>query len=406
MMNQPQRTILYDRHLALQAQIVEFGGWSMPIQYPAGIVQEHLATRKRAGLFDVSHMGRFIVRGRNAVPFLQAVLSNDAARLHVGQSHYTIIPNAEGGAIDDAYLYRFVADEFVLVVNAANRQKDWEHFQMQLRRFDQVELVDQTDALAMISLQGPASLDMLSVLKTSGEWPAAARNALGTIKIRNIDVWLARTGYTGEPVCFELFLAGEHAGVIWDLLVAQGAQPVGLGARDTLRLEAGLPLYGHELGVDADGRDIPILAAPASRIAVRLAPVRGDFIGRSALEAQMQALQAILAEDHSQIDALPRRVRAVALLDKGIARAGCPVWSGARQAGYITSGTMIPYWKFQGTELSEETGKRAIGLALIDSTLCDGADVLVDIRGKLSRAKIVSAHLSAKMPPYARPVLV
>ena len=154
-MEQNLRTIFYDRHVDLGAQMVEFGGWDMPVQYSQGIIQEHLNTRKHAGVFDVSHMGRFIVGGKDALPFLQHVLSNNAAALELEEGQYTMIPNERGGAIDDAYLYRFKEDEYLLVVNAANREKNWQYFQEVLPKFGQVELVDRTQELVMLSLQGP-----------------------------------------------------------------------------------------------------------------------------------------------------------------------------------------------------------------------------------------------------------
>ena len=408
-MQPSQRTVLYDRHVALGAQIVEFGGWDMPLQYGPGIVQEHLATRKRAGLFDVSHMGRFAVRGQGALAFLQHVLSNNAASLAVGQSHYTIIPNERGGAIDDAYLYRFVADEYLLVVNAANRAKDWAHLQAHREKFGQVELVDQTAVVAMLSLQGPLAAEILTGLLTAGALPAPARNAASLAQFNGVGVPVARTGYTGEPLCFELFTPQAETVKIWDLLLERGAQPIGLGARDTLRLEAGLPLYGHELGLDPDGRDIPILALRSSRIAVGFAPEKGDFIGKQALQEQHAALQRIMAGDNARSDALPRLVRPVALLDKGVMRAGNPVLRGAAAVGYVTSGTMVPYWKSQATEtalpLTEETGKRAIGLALLNNDLRQGAEITIDIRGKPAKAVIVPAHLRSNLPPQARALI-
>ncbi|KKL74901.1 hypothetical protein LCGC14_2060240, partial [marine sediment metagenome] len=160
-MSKLQRTFLYDRHVGLGAKMVEFGGWEMPVQYPTGIVAEHLATRRTAGVFDVSHMGRFVIRGAGAVGFLQHVLTNNAEALDVGMSQYTMVPNEAGGAVDDAYLYRFVEDEYLLVVNASNRQGDWEHFQAHRARFGDVELLDRTGEIVMLSLQGPASRDIL-----------------------------------------------------------------------------------------------------------------------------------------------------------------------------------------------------------------------------------------------------
>ncbi len=347
--------------------MVEFGGWEMPLQYGPGIMQEHLVTRKQAGIFDVSHMGRFIIRGNEALAFLQYTLTNNAAGLKVGQSQYTLIPNAQGGAIDDAYLYHFVEDEYVLVVNAANREKDWLHFQAILKTFPQVEILDQTYSLSMLSLQGPLSKEILSGLLTSGHLPEPVRNALSIASINGIRTLIARTGYTGEPLCFELFIESEATEQIWDMMIARGAQPVGLGARDTLRLEAGLPLYGHELGYDPEGREIPSFASGLSRFAVSFSPLKGEFIGKQALFRQFEALKKIMQRDYTQVEGLPRRIRPVALVEKGIARSGNKVFRGEQHVGYITSGTMVPYWKVHGegiaSGLMDNTGKRAIGLA-------------------------------------------
>lgn len=403
-----EKTILHDRHLALKAQMVDFGGWDMPIQYPAGILQEHLATRKRAGLFDVSHMGRFRVAGRGALPFLQRVLTNNAAALAVGKSHYSILANANGGAIDDAYLYRFTDGEFLLVVNAANRQKDWNHLQTALAEFADVALEDQSEALAMISLQGPESLRILTPLIESGSLPEAKRNALSSGAMFGQPILIARTGYTGEPLGFELFVPAALAGRIWDALCEGGAAPVGLGARDTLRLEAGLPLYGHEFGIDRDGREIPILAVGAAKIAVSFAPEKGAFLGNAALQKQFDALQAFKQADFSRIAALPRRVRLLSLTGKGIARAGDRVFQQDTPVGYVTSGTMVPYWKTQGDgdafRLLDETGKRALALALLESSLPEGAALDVEIRGKRTEAVIVRAFMRAATPNCAAPV--
>ncbi|MBW2514290.1 MAG: glycine cleavage system aminomethyltransferase GcvT, partial [Deltaproteobacteria bacterium] len=300
------KTILHDHHVDLGAQMVEFGGWVMPIQYPQGIVQEHLATRRHAGLFDVSHMGRFTLRGKDALPFLQHVLSNNAAGLEEGQSQYTLIPNESGGAIDDAYLYRFHAHEYLLVVNAGNRLKDWEHFQTCLSGFKDVTLQDKTQDISMLSLQGPKSKDILQKVIDNGALPEPMRNHLSIATIQGEKVLIARTGYTGEPLCFELFIQSTGTPAVWDLLMDQGAHPVGLGARDTLRLEAGLPLYGHELGMDPDGQEIPIYASPLSRFAVSLSTLKKDFIGRKALEKQFQAFKKIADQDYTRIHDLPR----------------------------------------------------------------------------------------------------
>ena len=386
--------------------MVEFGGWNMPMHYPVGILQEHLATRKSAGLFDVSHMGRFVFRGERALAFLQHVLSNNAAALEPGKSQYTIIPNEQGGAIDDAYLYRFTDDEYLLVVNAANRAKDWEHFQRHLNAFEQVEMLDQTHALAMISLQGPLSKEIVSNALTAGALPEPLRNSLGIVEINGARVRVARTGYTGEPICFEFFVESDDAVMLWDLLVDRGAQPVGLGARDTLRLEAGLPLYGHELGLDPEDREIPIFAIPLGRLAVSFTPLKGDFVGKQALRKQFEALKRIMAEDYALMRDLPRRVKAVAVMGKGIAREGSRVFAGERHVGYVTSGTMLPNWTTEGagllSQLGDDTAKRAICLALVDSDLRNGDLLDIDVRGRRIQAVIVPYHVRSEAPPYVR----
>lgn len=406
-MNQNLRTVLFERHQAAGAKIVEFGGWDMPVQYPGGIVQEHLATRRSAGLFDVSHMGRLDFRGPGAEAFLQRVLTNNAAALEVGQAQYTIIPDPAGGAVDDAYLYRFTADSYLLVVNAANREKDLAHFRAHLT--GDVVMNDLTDSLAMISLQGPGTKAILSGLLDEPALPDPMRNALSISKIRGRQVMIGRTGYTGEPLCFELFVASEDAGMIWDLAVAGGATPVGLGARDTLRLEAGLPLYGHELGLDADGREIPICAISLARFAVSFSPLKGDFIGREALQAQHQTHGRIMRRDFADLAALPRVVLPLAILDKALARAGSKVFDPAgREVGYVTSGTMVPYWKFEGSGLAshitDQQALRPICLALVDSTFRVGDRLQVEVRGKKSPC-VVGPNLRSEAAPYARPII-
>ncbi len=415
-MMEPRKTVLHDRHVALGARMVEFGGWRMPLQYPSGIVQEHLATRRSAGLFDVSHMGRFAFRGPGALGFLQHVLTNDAARLAVGEAQYTIAAHAEGGAVDDAYLYRFDAEEYLLVVNAANRRKDLDHFQAVLPDFAGVEPVqygsvwtDRSDEQAMLSLQGPLSGQILAGLIDSGRLPEPPqRNRLSTATIRGRRVRVARTGYTGEPLCFELFAPAEEAAALWDLLVEAGVSPVGLGARDTLRLEANLPLYGHELGADPDGRDIPVLASPSAAGAVSLSPRKGDFIGRGALGRQHEAFKKIACGDFSSLDDLPRIVRPVAVTGKAIARAGDRVFGAdGRHVGYVTSGTMVPYWKIEGESTDagrNETGMRPIGLALLDGRLGEGDDLSIEVRGRRAGAVVVSRHLRSEGTRGTRPV--
>jgi len=391
-MEQVRKTVFYDRHLECGAKMVEFAGWEMPIQYGKGILNEHLATRKNAGLFDVSHMGRFLFGGEEALPFLQYVLSNNAAALEVGQSQYTFIANDDGGAIDDAYLYRFAEDEYMLVVNAANREKDWEHFEGMVRDFGEVEMLDRTEEIVMLSLQGPETEEILSELADSGSLPEPLRNRLGGIAINSKKVLISRTGYTGEPLCFELFINAADGPYVWDLLVEGGAEPVGLGARDTLRLEAGLPLYGHELGKDSSGREIPIFACKLAKFAVSFSPLKKDFIGKDALSRQFEAFKRIEKGDLSLIDDLPKMIKAAALKGKGVARAGSSVFKEDKNAGYVTSGTMVPY----RTSGDEGTLVRAICLVLIDSNLFEQDGIEIEIRGKKIPAVIVAGHLEAQ----------
>ena len=406
-MEQLRRTVLWDRHVNLGALHVDFGGWYMPLNYPTGIVQEHLETRRGAGLFDVSHMGRFAVRGERAVEFLQHVLTNNAAALDMEESHYTIIPTPGGAAVDDAYLFRFVEDEYLLVVNAANRDKDREHLASFLGGFPGVELADVGGELVMLSLQGPRSRKILSDALTGGHLPEPRKNSLGRATLHGAEVLLSRTGYTGEPLGFELFVKRDDAEMLWDLLVHEGgARPAGLGARDTLRLEAGLPLYGHEMGTDPEGRDIPVFASPRARCAVSFSPAKGDFVGKRALLGQYRAFGRILDGDYSRPEDLPRLVMPVAVTGRGIARHGDRVWSGGRHAGFVTSGTMVPYWKNEGVGIASRPGEqkamRAVCLALIDSDRREGDRLEIEIRGRHAAAVVVAYHLRSEAPPWAR----
>jgi aminomethyltransferase len=411
MVSKLKRTIFYDRHVALGAKMVEFAGWEMPVMYPTGIVEEHLAARKGSGLFDISHMGRFIIRGTGAVKFLQHVLSNNAEALDVRErgAQYTLIPNETGGAVDDAYLYHFVEDEYLLVVNAANREKDWKHFQLFLKDFDDVDLIDRTEEVVMLALQGRMSRDLLGEIIQSGMLPEPMRNAVSIVTISDARVMVARTGYTGEPLCFELFAKREDGPMLWDQIVAKGATPVGLGARDTLRMEAALPLYGHELGEDPEGNEIPMMACPLVKSAVSFSPLKGEFVGRAALARQFEALGKIIAHDYSMIDDLPHMILSIAVAGRGIARSGAKVFKGKKHLGYVTSGTMIPMWAVDGEGLAsaqtDQQQLRSICLAYIDSDTIEADRVTIDIRGKAVDAVVVPFHLRSDAPPYARPIV-
>ena len=407
-MEQLLKTVFYEKHVDLGAKMVGFGGWDMPIQYESGIVQEHLSTRKQAGLFDVSHMGRFIVGGPDALDFLQHTLSNNAAALEIEESQYTMIPDESGRAVDDAYLYRFEKSEYLLVVNAANREKDWRHLLGFKKKFGRVQIEDRTRELCMLSLQGPKSKEILSGIIDAGRLPEPLRNSLSTVQICDSRVLVGRTGYTGEPICFELFMERKDALMIWDMLLQKGAVPVGLGARDTLRLEAALPLYGHELGLDPEGKPIPIFACNLARFAVSLSPLKRQFVGKQALERQFKAFKKIVDRDYELMADLPRLIQPIELQGKGIARAGAPVLRAGKPVGFVTSGTMVPYWQSQGRGLAtvQSAGRqmRAIGLALVDSNLVEGDEIEIDIRGKRTSAVIVPYLLRNEAPPYCWPI--
>ncbi len=411
-MSENRRTVFYDRHVELGAKIVDFNGWDMPVSYPSGIIAEHLATRKEAGVFDVSHMGRFIIRRAGAVKFLQHVLSNNVEALNVNKltAQYTIIPNKTGGAIDDAYLYHFIEGEYLLVVNAANRLKDWEHFQSVLKDFGDVELTDATEDIAMIALQGPKSREIVYGIIQAGQLPEPMRNALSIVTINGATVKVGRTGYTGEPLCFEFFVDKKDAFMLWDLLIAKGATPNGLGARDTLRLEAGLPLYGHELGLDAEGKEIPIImACPPARFAVSFSPLKGNYIGRTELTMQHEVLKKIIARDYTSISVLPRMIQQVAVAGRGVARDGAKVFKDGKHVGFVTSGTRVPLWTVEGEGLaSAQTDNkelRSICMGYLDSDIIEDDRLTIEIRGKHVDAVVVPYHLRSNAPPYARPIV-
>ena len=408
-MSELKRTQLYDVHVSAGATMVDFGGWEMPIQYPSGIIAEHLYTRQVCSLFDVSHMGRLLIEGPQRKEFLQHVLTSNVSALDLNMAQYCIIPNENGGAVDDAYLYLFQEDNYLLVVNAANIDKDLEHLNRALSGFD-CTITNISDRWASIAVQGPKSKEMLMTL-TGGVSPTKepTKNSLGTVSLEGRQARIAKTGYTGEPLGYEVYVRSEDAVWLWNRLVELGARPAGLGARDTLRMEASFPLYGHEMGIAPDGTEIPIFAVPLAKFAVSFSAQKGDFIGRAALERQHQAFIRHMDRDFSDMSALPRRIAPIALLDRGVMRAGMEIYKGDKLVGWVTSGTMVPYFKTQGEGLStvilEASGKRAIGLCYIDSDVLVDDTVEVDIRGKRLKAVIPARHMSVGAPPFARPLL-
>jgi aminomethyltransferase len=422
-----KKTPLNTWHREHGGQMVEFAGWEMPIAYQRGILEEHLVTRKYGGLFDISHMGRLLIYGEEAIPFLQHVLTNNVLALEHGMAQYTLIQNEWGGAIDDTYLYRLdegnlpSESRYLLVVNAANKEKDWDWLMDHKKRFKGLIIEDKSEEMGMIALQGPMTKEVLEkiIIESHSKLPDPWRNRLRICEIEGVmvTVTISRTGYTGEPICFELFLKRENMGMVWEKILSvgekEGIVPVGLGARDTLRIEAGLPLYGHELGIDQEEKEIPIYAAPSAALGISFSHFKGDFIGREALRRQFEEMKLRIGRDllpPKEKQVVPKKVVPVAIMGQGIPRQGNEVFVKGERVGNVTSGTMIPYWVFTDegilSEPSDEKRMRPIGLAYIDSDLEEGQKIEIQQRGKFLEGLIVERHLSGEAPPYAHPILV
>ncbi len=329
--------------------MVPFAGWEMPVQY-AGVIPEHLAVRSHAGVFDVSHMGQLEIRGPEALGFVQRMLSNDIDRIGAGRAQYTLLLNERGCPIDDLIAYRFADDHILLVVNAARVDADREWLVAHLP--DGVALDDRSAEIAMLALQGPEALELVPL-------PPLSPFEFTDAEVCGVRAIVARTGYTGEPGV-ELMVAAEAAGRLWDALVAAGATPAGLGARDTLRLEVCYPLYGNDLDEDHTA-----LAAGLGWVC----PLdQKDFIGADALRAQRAA---------GNYD----RLVAVRVDGRGIPRQGMAV----RPAGVVTSGTMSP---------SLGVG---IGMAYVPAGLADeGTTLEIDARGRPVAARVAAKPLYVK----------
>ena len=391
-MRKLKRTPLYDVHVAAGATMVDFGGWEMPIQYPAGIVAEHLNDRRHCGIFDVSHMGRLIVEGSDRLAFLQKVLSSNAAALSPGRAQYCIIPNETGGAVDDAYLYMYEEDRYMLVVNASNTDKDLQHFAKYLPDYD-CRITNITDTYSSIAVQGPDSERILKTLSGSDFLTGPRKNDLNELTMEGRTVRISKTGYTGDPIGWELFVDAGEAVWLWNRLIELGARPTALGARDTLRLEASLPLYGHEMGKDHSGEEIPIFAVSLAKFAVSFAEEKGNFVARDILLSQKE-------------NGTPKKVVPIALKDRGVMRAGMSIYHNGECVGWITSGTMVPYYNFDGEgSILDTTGKRSIGFAYLSSSITKEDVLEVDVRGKRLKAALVSRHMRQDVPPYGRPVI-
>ncbi len=352
-----KRTPLYEKHVAAGARLVPFAGWEMPVQY-TGVLEEHRAVREAVGLFDVSHMGEIIVRGRDAEAYLQRLTPNNVAQLTPGRAHYSGLLTDAGTYIDDLLIYRMAPAEFLVVVNAANTDKDFAW--MESRRQGDVELDNASDRYALLALQGPRAVETLAPLVD----PAVLdlkyyRFTQGTVAGR--PALISRTGYTGEDG-FELYMDPGEAPRTWDELVEAGASSglllAGLGARDTLRLEAGMALYGH----DIDDTTTPLEAGLDWVVKLD----KGDFIGRQVLVNQ-------------QREGIARKLVGFELEERGIAREGCKVMAEGKEVGKVTSGTFAP------------TLERAIGMTYLPLALAEpGTEIAVEVRGKRRAARVVA----------------
>jgi aminomethyltransferase len=353
-----KKTPLNARHRAAGARMVEYGGWDMPVEY-SGIVDEHLAVRARAGLFDVSHMGQIEIAGRDALAAVQHITTNDAARLAIGQAHYSALPTPEGTFVDDVLTYRLADDHYMLVVNAANIVKDFTWIAKQIAGIGDAAAVNTSSRYALIAVQGPLAREVLQ--------PLTGIN-LGEIKyywfttgeVAGVRVTVSRTGYTGEDG-FEIFAPPASAERVWDAVMTAGRPaglvPAGLGARDTLRLEAAMRLYGNDID-----ETTTVLEAD---LGWTIGWKKAEFIGADVLRRQKQ-------------EGVSRKIVGFEVLDRAIARHGYDVYVDGVKAGTVTSGTQTPYLK------------KAIGMAYLPIDRCaPGTAFEIDVRGRRVRAEVV-----------------
>lgn len=357
-----KRTPLYQNHMEHQAKVIDFHGWEMPVQYKS-IVQEHHAVRTGCGVFDVSHMGEFLVEGTQALEFVQYLVTNDVRRLQPGHALYTLMTDDHGGTIDDLLVYQLDDNRLMLVVNAGNIGQDLTWVQQHAVDFD-VTVNDISDDVALIAVQGPVAQEML---QTFTDFPL---EHLKSFTFQNIEVlskkaMVSRTGYTGEDG-FEVYLPSADAPALFEALLGAGATPCGLGARDTLRLEARLPLYGNELS--------PHVTPLEAGLSFFVKLDNDEFVGKSALVAQKEA-------------GVQRKLIGITMDEKAIPRSGYAVWSDGQKVGEVTSGTLSP------------TLQKPIGLALIEAKLAQVGQALeVEIRGKRHPAHVVKSPFYKRAP--------
>ena len=356
----PRTTPLCQAHRRLGAKMIDFGGWLMPVNYPSGILDEHKATRTAVGMFDVCHMGEVHFRGARAAEAVQRLVTNHVGKLYDGRAMYTVACNPKGGIVDDLIVYRVKSDHFLIVVNAANIAKDYQHFVTQVGAW--CEIRNASDETGLISFQGPKSQACLATLTRAPFAGLKSFHFLPDVEVAGRPAWIARTGYTGEDG-FEIFCAADDAEPLWQALLdacaGVGGKPVGLGARDTLRLEARLSLYGNDLNDETT----PLEAGLDWVVKFDA----GDFIGREALVRQQDA-------------GLVRKLAGFVMLGRGIARHGYPIHdpSTGAKVGDVTSGTVGP------------TVGKNIGLGYVPARLARaGAHLLIDCRGKPTEAEVV-----------------
>ena len=353
------KTPLHGRHVAMGARMVPFGGWDMPMQY-SGITEEHLAVRTAAGLFDVSHMGEIEVAGRDALAAVQRISSNDASRLEIGQAHYSALTTEEGTFVDDLLVYRLTNDHFMLVVNASSIAKDFAHIRAGIQEVGDAFAVNTSSRYALIAVQGPRALEIVQPL-TEVDLAGIGYYRFETGEVASQRSTISRTGYTGEDG-FEIFVPPSGADRLWQTLLTAGAEaglkPAGLGARDTLRLEAAMRLSGQDID-----ETTTVLEAGLDWIVGWDKPA---FIGREALIAQ-KAL------------GVSRKLVGFEMVERGIARHGYPVFVGAEPMGVVSSGTRTPFLA------------KAIGLAYLPVGACaPGTECAIEIRGRQVTARVVS----------------
>lgn len=341
--------------------MIDFGGWDMPVQYPAGVIEEHLRTRTACGLFDVSHMGEIHVDGADAIAFVNHLTTNDVSKLVDGQAHYSCLPNETGGVIDDLLVYRFAEDKLFLVVNASTQFKDWEWISSHKGDFN-VDLRFASEEYCQIAIQGPQAVEILSKL-TDTDLNSIKYYHFTTGEVDGVGGIISRTGYTGEDG-FEFYADAAQAERLWNKMMDAGNYgseggilPAGLAARNTLRLESAMSLYGNELG-----DDISPLEANLGWICKLN---KGDFIGREHLQKLKE-------------EGLKRKLVGFEMVDKGIARDHQDVYINGEKAGLVTSGSPAPFLK------------KNIGLAFVPTEFASvGQEIAIDVRGKHLKAQIV-----------------